>query len=161
MVRTSFVSGGLVALAFLSACSSGGPAPAEPPQPAPAPAAEETPMAAAPSTGEDPTTLDGIYTTAQAERGGAVFQESCAECHETEDWTETAFLGRWADQSTFQLWYYINDRMPYDNPWSLSRQQVTDVMTYILHLNELPTGSEELGTTDDDIDRYWIVWEQR
>ena len=118
-------------------------------------------MAAAPSTGEDPTTLDGINTTAQAERGGAVFQESCAECHETEDWTETAFLGRWADQSTFQLWYYINDRMPYDNPWSLSRQQVTDVMTYILHLNELPTGSEELGTTDDDIDRYWIVWEQR
>jgi len=161
MVRTSFVSGGLVALAFLSACSAGTPAPGEPPQPVAAPEAEEAPVAATPTTREDPTTLDGIYTAAQAERGEAVYQELCSECHETEDWTETAFLGRWADQSTFQLWYYINDRMPYDNPWSLSRQQVTDVITYILRLNDLPTGTEELGTTDDDIDQYWIVWEQR
>lgn len=152
--------GGLVALAFLAACSAGAPPSAEPPQPAAAPEAEEAPDTA-PTTREDPTTLDGIYTAAQAERGEAVYQELCSECHETEDWTESAFLGRWADQSTFQLWYYINDRMPYDNPWSLSRQQVTDVMTYILHLNDLPTGPEELGITDDDIDQYWIVWEQR
>lgn len=163
MVRTTFVSGGLVALALLSACSSGTQAPAEPPQPAPAPAAAPAPAQApaTPTTREDPTTMDGIYTVAQAERGEEVYLALCAECHDTEDWTETAFLGRWADQSTFQLWYYINDRMPYENPWSLTRQQVTDVMTYILHLNDLPTGSDELGTTDDDIDQYWIVWEQR
>jgi mono/diheme cytochrome c family protein len=105
--------------------------------------------------------MDGIYTLAQAERGEEVYLTLCAECHDTEDWTESAFLGRWADQSTFQLWYYINDRMPYENPWSLTRQQVTDVMTYILHLNDLPTGSEELGITDDDIDQYWIVWDHR
>lgn len=162
MVRTSFVAAGSLALALLTACSGGTQAPVAAPQPpAPQPAAPQQPVAAAPTTREDPTTLDGIYTMAQAERGEAVFNELCAECHETEDWTETAFLGRWADQSTFQLWYYINDRMPYDNPWSLSRQQVTDVLTYILALNDLPTGEQELGTTDDDIDRYWIVWENR
>lgn len=160
MVRTSFVSGGILALAFLAACSGGTQAPA----PTPVPAAEPTPaqpVAEAPTTSDDASTLDGIYTVAQAERGEAVFDELCAECHDVEDWTETAFLGRWADQSTFQLWYYINDRMPYDNPWSMSRQQVTDVLTYILHLNDLPTGDQELGTTDDDIDRYWIVWQDR
>ena len=162
MLRTSFVSGGLLALAFLSACSGGSQAPVAEPVPAPAqqPAPATQPAPVTTGDREDPTTLDGIYTLAQAERGEAVFQELCAECHETQDWTETAFLGRWADQSTFQLWYYINDRMPYDNPWSLSRQQVTDVMTYILHLNNLPTGNSELGITDDDIDQYWIVWEQ-
>ncbi|MEX2467220.1 MAG: cytochrome c [Gemmatimonadota bacterium] len=161
MVRTSFVSGALVALAFLSACSAGTQVPAEAPQPAAAPEEEAAPAAPAPTTREDPTTLDGIYTAAQADRGEAVYEELCSECHETEDWTETAFLGRWADQSTFQLWYYINDRMPYDNPWSLSRQQVTDVLTYVLQLNDLPTGQSELGTADDDIDQYWIVWDQR
>ncbi|MEX2471090.1 MAG: cytochrome c [Gemmatimonadota bacterium] len=156
MLRTFFATGGFLALALLAACSSGSQPTVEPPEPAPA----ETPDTEAMADTEEPSTLDGIYTVAQAERGEEVFQELCAECHDTEDWTEPAFQGRWADQSTFQLWYYINDRMPYDNPWSLSRQQVTDVMTYIMQLNDLPTGADELGTSDDDIDRYWIVWER-
>lgn len=161
MARTSLVTGGLFTLAFLAACSGGTQGPADSPAP-PAEAAEETAAAEPETTSTDEaSTRDGIYTLAQAERGEAVYQELCSECHEPEDWTETAFQGRWADQSTFQLWYYINDRMPYDNPWSLSRQQVTDVLTYILHLNDLPTGDSELGTTDDDIDKYWIVWDEQ
>lgn len=167
MVRTSLVPGALVTLAFLAACSSGTQGPVESPEPAPAEEPAGTEETAAepepepePAADEEPTTLDGIYTVAQAERGEEVYEELCSECHETEDWTEGAFLGRWSDQSTFQLWYYINDRMPYDNPWSLSRQQVTDVLTYILQLNDLPTGDDELGTTDEDIDQYWIVWDR-
>lgn len=158
MLRTSFASGGFLALALLAACSSGSQPAVEAPEPAPAPAEAAEPEAVA-GTDDEPSTMDAIYTVAQAERGEEVFQELCAECHDIEDWMEPAFQGRWTDQSTFQLWYYINDRMPYDNPWSLSRQQVTDVMTYIFHLNDLPAGDDELGTTDDDIDRYWIVWD--
>jgi len=159
MIRTSFATSGLCALALLAACSSGSPEPATPAPPADAPA--EQPPAAEPSvaTSDEASTLDGIYTVAQAQRGEQVYQQLCSDCHEPTDWTETAFRGRWQDQSTFQLWYYINDRMPYDNPWSLSRQQVTDVLTYILQLNELPAGDHELGITDDDIDQYWIVWD--
>jgi cytochrome c5 len=158
MLRTSFATGGFLALALLAACSSGSQPAVEAPAPAPAPA--ETAETEAAAGSEEPTTMDAIYTVAQAQRGEEVFQELCAECHDTEDWTEPAFQGRWTDQSTFQLWYYINDRMPYDNPWSLSRQQVTDVMTYIFQLNDLPAGDDELGTTDDDIDQYWIVWDR-
>lgn len=158
MLRTSFATGGFLALALLAACSSGSQPAVEAPAPAPAPAETAAPEAAAET--EEPSTMDAIYTVAQAQRGEEVYQELCSECHDTEDWTEPAFQGRWADQSTFQLWYYINDRMPYDNPWSLSRQQVTDVMTYIFQLNDLPAGDDELGTTDDDIDQYWIVWER-
>ncbi len=158
MLRKSLFTGATAALALLAACSSGSQAPVEAPQPAAAPMEEAEPTSS--TSSDDASTLDGVYTLAQAERGEAVFTESCSECHETEDWTETAFRGRWADQSTFQLGYYINDRMPYDNPWSLSRQQVTDVLTYILRLNDLPTGDAEMGTTDDDIDQYWIVWER-
>lgn len=106
----------------------------------------------------DPTTADGIFTVAQAERGHELYRQICSECHDTEDWTETGFRNRWEDESVFQLWYYINDRMPYDDPWSLSRQQVTDVLTYILQLNGLPDGDAELATDDDSIDDYWIVW---
>lgn len=137
---------------LVAACSSA-PAPeaAPAPQPRPEPEVEAR---------EDPTTADGIFTVAQAERGQQLFRGVCSECHDQEDWTEVGFRNRWQDQSVFQLWYYINDRMPYDDPWSLSRQQVTDVLTYILQLNDLPAGDAELATDDDSIDDYWIVWEK-
>lgn len=149
MVRSLRALSGLSLLALVAACSSGASAPATTPAPAePAAEAEEA----------EPTTADGIYTLAQAERGHELFVSTCAECHEAADWTDAGFRGRWADESVFQLWYYINDRMPYDDPWSLSRQQVTDVITYILQLNDLPAGDAELATDDDSIDDYWIAW---
>ena len=135
-------------LVLLAACQSGAPAPAP------------TTPRAAPDRSGDPTTADGIFTVAQAERGLQLFEGVCSECHDADDWTEVGFRGRWEDQSVFQLWYYINDRMPYDDPWSLSRQQVTDVLTYILQLNRLPVGDAELATDDDSIDDFWITWER-
>lgn len=140
----------LVGATLIGCSSSSGPAPASTPAPAqPAPAVEAS---------ADPTTADGIFTMAQADRGEELFQNVCSECHDAEDWTDAGFKGRWEDESVFQLWYYINDRMPYDDPWSLSRQQVTDVLTYILELNDLPAGDTELGVDDDTIDDYWIAW---
>jgi len=106
----------------------------------------------------DATTADGVYSLEQAARGAELVKTTCAECHDPEDWRERGFLARWSGESTYQLWYYINDRMPYRNPWSLTRQQVTDALAYILYVNELPHGAEEMGTTEDDIDDYWIVW---
>ena len=138
-------------LALLAACSSGSAGPSA--MPAPAPVTEP-----AANRDAEPTTADGIFTLAQAERGVDLFRSTCSECHDAADWTETGFKGRWDKQSVFQLWYYINDRMPYDDPWSLSRQQVTDVLTYILQLNGLPAGESELATDDDSIDDYWIAW---
>ncbi len=151
MVRTLPALVGTSCLVLAAACSSGTAASA-PAEPAPSPEA-------APTRADEPTTADGIFTAAQAERGLELFASTCSECHDAEDWTETGFKGRWEDQSVFQLWYYINDRMPYDDPWSLTRQQVTDVLTYILQLNGLPAGERELATDDDSIDDYWIAWE--
>lgn len=148
MLRNARVLVAANALALLAACSSGSAGPAVVPSPVDQPSAEA-----------EPTTADGVFTLAQAERGVDLFQSTCGECHDTADWIETGFKGRWEGQSVFQLWYYINDRMPYDDPWSLSRQQVTDVLTYILQLNGLPAGASELATDDDSIDDYWIAWE--
>lgn len=156
MLKISRAIWGACALVVAAACSSTATPPAAgPTQPvdAPPPASSEVSSAA------EPTTADGIFTAAQAARGKALFDETCSECHEVVDWTDAGFKGRWEDESVFQLWYYINDRMPYDDPWSLSRQQVTDVLTYILELNELPAGDQELGVDDDTIDDFWIAWD--
>ena len=101
---------------------------------------------------------DGIYSEAQAARGRLAFEQICTECHVPADWMEPAFLERWEEASVFRLWYWIYERMPHGNPGSLTREQVTDALTYIFQLNGLPPGPSELATDDDSIDDYWIIW---
>lgn len=167
MVRASLAAGAFVALAFLSACQAGTPGPSAGPTPAgpTPPAAAPTPPAAAPTPPAADAPLpdsggvfDGIYTLAQAERGQVVYEASCAECHEVQVYTESQFKNRWEGRWAIQLWYYIHDRMPYGNPFSLTRQQVTDVFTYILQLNGAPTGNRELGIDDPSLMPYMINW---
>jgi hypothetical protein len=151
----------LVAVTF-AACSSAAPSNSPAPQPAP-PAADAAPApepaAAAAADRAEPSTLDGIYTPAQAERGLAVFENVCSECHETVEWQDELFLARWEGESIFRFWHYIYERMPHGStPYSLPRQSVTDVVTYILQINGVPAGDSELGTTDDDIDDHWLHW---
>ncbi len=128
---------------------------------APGPDAGEEPSAPAPersSKADEPNTTDGIYTDVQAERGHDVFRAICTECHVVNDWTAPAFLNRWEEASVFRLWYWIYERMPHGQPGTLSRQQVTDALTYILQLNGLPPGETELASDDDTLDDYWIIW---
>ena len=141
----------LLAAAALWSCRSATPEA----NTAPAPASAARPPV--PRIAE-PNTLHGVYTTAQAQRGRQVFGRICSECHETADWTDPAFLERWEEASIFRLWYWIYERMPHGDPGSLSREQVTDALTYILQLNGLPPGPNELGTDDDSLDDYWIFW---
>lgn len=142
----------IVGAAALIGCSTA------PPAAQPAPAAQPTPDPPPRSKADEPNTTDGIYTLAQAERGTQVYNRICSECHEPEDWTDVAFLERWEEASVFRLWYWIYERMPHGNPGSLTREQVTDALTYIFQLNGLPPGDTELGTDDDTIDDYWIIW---
>jgi hypothetical protein len=108
---------------------------------------------------EGPSTLDGIYTDVQADRGQAVYDNLCSNCHEAEDWLDPAFLARWNGESVYRFWNYIYQNMPEgEPPFSVPREQVTDALTFILRLNGLPTGNEELGADEDSIDDHWLIW---
>ncbi len=107
----------------------------------------------------EPSTLDGIYTAAQAQRGRQVFENICSTCHRAEDWQDAMFLARWEGESVFRFWWFIYERMPYgEPPYSLPREQVSDVLTYILQLNGLPSGDAELGSDDASIGQHWLHW---
>ncbi len=150
--------GHLAAMALLLvACQSGSP-PGAGASEAPAPVDSPTPSGATVEPRE-PSTLDGIYTAAQAQRGRRVFETTCSACHTTEDWQDELFLARWEGESVYRFWFFIYERMPDDAPpYSLPREQVSDVLTYILQLNGLPSGDGELGSDDDSIDQHWLHW---
>ena len=113
------------------------------------------PAAAQTSDGEPRTTLDGVYTTEQAQRGAEVIEQVCRECHEDEEFVG-AFIRSWAGASVAALYDDIYSLMPEDQPGSLPPQQYADVIAYILQLNGLPPGDVELATARDVLERVII-----
>jgi polar amino acid transport system substrate-binding protein len=104
--------------------------------------------AAAASTGgaQAPTksTNDGVYTTAQGERGQKIFAEKCTACHEPSRFSGEAFHESWDNKALKELWDVASGTMPEDNPGSLKQQEYADILAYFLSLNEYPAGDAEL-----------------
>ena len=100
---------------------------------------------------------DGVYTVAQAQRGASLYGEYCVICH-GEDLLggEMAppliggqFQSNWNEQSLGDLFERIRISMPLTAPGSLNRQQVADVLSYLLSKDNYPAGRVELPTQSE------------
>jgi mono/diheme cytochrome c family protein len=89
------------------------------------------------------TTLDGVYTAAQATRGDGVFSNSCTSCHTAASFKGGSFL-IWNDTPLSELYAYLVETMPEEAPGSLTPAQYADLVAYLLKLNDLPAGKDEL-----------------
>src|SRR5262245_36617017 len=95
------------------------------------------------------TVWDGVYTEEQAKRGAAVYAEKCAKCHgdtlggieAAPALTGPAFYANWEGESLNALFERIRPSMPPDNPGSLSRAQIVDVVARLLRAGGYPTGA--------------------
>ena len=90
------------------------------------------------------TTNGGVYTTAQADRGKAVFGEKCTACHDPARFTGAPFFEAFDGKALKDVWDIASGTMPEDNPGSLKQQEYGDIIAYFLHLNAFPTGDAEL-----------------
>lgn len=99
------------------------------------------------------TIWDGVYTEAQAKRGEAVYFDTCVRCHGPQlqggndgagPLTGPTFSGNWNGVPLGQMVDRMRATMPLDKPNTLTRQQTTDVLTYILSVNKVPPGKIEL-----------------
>jgi mono/diheme cytochrome c family protein len=101
------------------------------------------------------TAGDGVFTSAQVERGRALYKTSCGHCHR-DDLTgggseEGApplvgpiFTSRWRTEPLSEMFLTIGTTMPKNKPDSLTPQIVVDIMSLLLVVNEMPPGSTEL-----------------
>lgn len=95
------------------------------------------------------TVLDGVYTTAQAERGHLAYESRCIQCHEGleadgPELTGKAFLDRWREDTLESLFTFMKTTMPGNTPGSLDDHVYTDVIAFLLEANGLPAGQREL-----------------
>jgi cytochrome c553 len=107
---------------------------------------------------------DGVFTTAQADRGKQSVAR-CQGCHGADlGGTDRApalkgngFLANWEDGSVNRLFVKVRDTMPPTNVDSISPETKLDIVSYLLRENGFPVGATELAVNADALDGLQIV----
>jgi mono/diheme cytochrome c family protein len=90
------------------------------------------------------STAAGVYSREQANRGQDVYLTMCKNCHSAETHTGPAFTTKWNGKALSELYEYIRDQMPKNAPGTLTPEENADVLAYVLKLNRMPEGGNEL-----------------
>lgn len=99
------------------------------------------------------TTLDGIYTEAQATRGEKVYADACASCHgddlsgggQTPSLAGKEFDGDWNGLPMSDLFDRTQGTMPADKPGTMTPAQTAEVIAFLLQKGKYPAGQSELA----------------
>lgn len=92
-----------------------------------------------------PTTLRGVFSNGQAERGKDLYLALCQSCHVAVAHTGPVFRGHWAGRPLSDLYTFVATRMPKNEPASLAPETYADLLAYILKLNQMPAGGADLA----------------
>jgi mono/diheme cytochrome c family protein len=97
---------------------------------------------------------DGVYTSAQATRGQAVYKDRCATCHgptlggaQAPPLSGDEFIRVWSGPLS-DLFNKIQNTMPANDPGKLTRAQSADLVAYVLQAGKFPAGQAELGVDE-------------
>jgi mono/diheme cytochrome c family protein len=111
---------------------------------APQPVARPAPAAQSPAPPTSTSTISGVYSDAQANRGKTAWQSICASCHTTAEHSDSKFAGEWSGRSLLDFYVSLYTTMPKDDPGTLSEEQYMDIIAYMLKLNGMRAGAAEL-----------------
>jgi len=95
---------------------------------------------------------DGAFTKEQAKRGEGLYAQNCSSCHgpdlsgndEAAPLTGSAFLSNWDGLTVGDLTQRVRVSMPPNKLGTVSRQQIVDILSYVLSFNNFPAGKTEL-----------------
>ena len=113
---------------------------------------------------QERTVWDGVYTEEQSKRGMNSYEQECAQCHLEDllgDGIAPSLIGapfhfRWSDLSVGDMLVAIRTTMPQGAPASLSPRAYSDIVAYLLQVNEFPAGDTELPTGVDELETIII-----
>jgi S-disulfanyl-L-cysteine oxidoreductase SoxD len=96
--------------------------------------------------------VEGVYSEAQAARGGPLFQQSCAICHgaslgglgEAPALVGAQFIGDFNGLTVGDLFERIRTTMPLNNPGGLNREDYAAILAFMLKFNGYKAGPRDL-----------------
>lgn len=111
----------------------------------------------------------GVYTMEQSKRGEALYSSACAQCHgrtlngaaqpdqpPSPAIARAGFLRKWAGKSVAELFEVVHERMPSDNPGTLTEQHAIDAIAHMFRVSEIPAGSKELPPDMKALEKFVI-----
>ncbi len=107
---------------------------------------------------QDRTTWDGVFTEEQAKRGDALYQEHCVRCHGASlqgngegagALTGPVFMANWNGVGMGAMLERVRLTMPQDKPGKMTRQEIADLLAFVLRSNKFPPGESELARQVD------------
>jgi mono/diheme cytochrome c family protein len=102
------------------------------------------------------STLSGVYTDEQAQRGREVYASACRSCHTPASHTGETFNKWWRGKRLSDLFSFVATRMPKNDPGSLAVEDVADVVAYLMKMNAMPVGKEEMYPDADSLKKFRI-----
>jgi mono/diheme cytochrome c family protein len=106
----------------------------------------------------DPKSIvDRVYSVVQAERGEQRFKASCSSCHTPSSFGGGSFAERWSGQTMAEVFDFVSNAMPENDPGGLKQEQYVDVLAYILSVNGYPVGNDELPADRVELKKLEIV----
>jgi mono/diheme cytochrome c family protein len=86
---------------------------------------------------------DGVYTKAQADRGGTSFAARCTACHGDPAFAPSA-IDNYDGTPAAELFMFMSTAMPEDNPGSLKPEEYAEILAYFISARGLPPGAADL-----------------
>ena len=106
------------------------------------------------------------FSTDQVEAGQAIYRETCQICHGNRlsngqfgtPLRGSFFRKNWAGKSLGELVQHTWEKMPPDNVESLTWDQVTEVLSFILARNDLVAGDTPMTTDMETLNTIALPW---
>jgi hypothetical protein len=95
------------------------------------------------------STMSGVYTAPQAARGEETYMGVCVACHPAGTYKAAGFRGNWKGRPLSDLFDQVREKMPKNDPASLSQQEYIQLVAYLLKINDVPAGETELPADND------------
>jgi cytochrome c5 len=102
------------------------------------------------------STMNGVYSAPQAARGEETYMGVCVACHPAGTYRTAAFKASWKGRPLAELFDQVREKMPKNDPASLSPQEYIQVVAYLLRINGVPAGDAELPADSDALRKIRI-----
>ena len=106
-------------------------------------------------------TSSGVYTAAQATKGEETYMNVCVACHPAGTYATAAFREKWDGKPLAELFTQVAENMPKQEPASLTPEEYTQLVAYLLKINDAPSGKDELPADAAALKKFKIEMPKR
>jgi cytochrome c5 len=102
------------------------------------------------------STMTGVYSAAQATRGEDTYMSICVSCHPRGTYTTPGFKATWTGRPLSELFDLVKEKMPKNDPGSLTPGEYVQAVAYLLKINDVPAGEGELPPDSEALKKIRI-----